>query len=808
VDAQQYTTADESRLLELLRWENGENLRSFIARTSPHLKPVRHLEPVLEVFERTRRECVRAVIALPPRHGKLIADSTPVLTPDGWRTHGDLDVGDWVFAPDGTPTRVIARKPDDWASVEVVFSDGAVIKVHPDHLWSVVDRSAGRVTKVLETKQLRELGLRDRSGRLRFMVPHTAPLAGVERWLPVEPYFLGLWLGDGSAEGSKITAHPVDAESHYAELRRRGHEIGAKWQHPTTGCMTFTVLKTEVVPLMQREKYIPDPYFTAPLHARRDLLRGLVDSDGHVEPGGRVRFVNTNPQLVRDVERMVWTLGYRASTTWQEPTTSSSGIVGRKRVATVQWTPHDGEQQACLRRKDIRVTGKRRMRAIVEIRDAVPERGHCIAVDHPDSLYLVGEQLVPTHNTVTALHGVAWRILRDPGLRHAYATYGASLSYTGSRAAKRIAVAAGVDLAKDSRAVADWRTTHDGGLLATGVGGPLTGKGITGIALVDDTLKNRKQAESARIREATWEWFTDVVWTRLEDDASCIAIGTMWHPDDLLCRLLKQGVGEDGVPFELIRLPAIADESDDILGREIGEPLWPEKYGLKKLADRRSMLGEYSFASLYQQSPRPRGTAVFGEPGRFELATFNWEGCRICVCADPAATAKTTSDHTAAFVLAMRGYGAETQGWLLGHLRGQWEIPDNPHQQTKGVVTRLRELQDKWGGVAIVVEAVAGFKAVPQMLRAIDPYIRIVEAPAIGDKFTRAQGAAAAWNSGRLMVPTDVPWAEGVITRMQAFTGNDDPEDDETDAVSHGWNAMFIPGEPEDRSGRSPNPFG
>jgi hypothetical protein len=115
-------------------------------------------------------------------------------------------------------------------------------------------------------------------------------------------------------------------------------------------------------------------------------------------------------------------------------------------------------------------------------------------------------------------------------------------------------------------------------VLATGVGGPLTGKGITGIALVDDAFKNRKDAESRLKRDSVWEWFTDVVWTRLEDDASCIVIGTMWHTDDLINRLLTRGAGDDGVPFELVRLPAIAEEND-ILGRKEGEALWPETLG-------------------------------------------------------------------------------------------------------------------------------------------------------------------------------------------------------------------------------------
>lgn len=395
----------------------------------------------------------------------------------------------------------------------------------------------------------------------------------------------------------------------------------------------------------------------------------------------------------------------------------------------------------------------------------------------------------PRHGkTATALHGVAYRVHRDPVLRHAYATYGDSLSVSGSRTMRRIAKFGGVDLAKDAAALHDWRTEHDGGVLATGVGGPLTGKGVTGIALIDDAFKNRKEAESKLRRDNVWEWFTDVVWTRLEDDASCIVIGTMWHPDDLINRLLTRGAEEDGVPFELIRLPARA-EANDLLGRAVGDPLWPEKFGDRKLRDIEKVLGAYSWASLYQQRPRPRGTTVFAEPGRFKLADFRLDGHRLCVCADPAATARTTSDYTAALVLAVRGFGANETGWLLGHIRGQWEIPDNPHEQSIGVVSRLRHLQQQWG-VAVVVEAVAGFKAVPQMLRAVDPNLRVVEAPAVVDKFTRAQPAAAAWNSGRLLVPTDAPWSAALIKRMQAFTGNDDPEDDEVDALSHGWNAL------------------
>lgn len=409
-------------------------------------------------------------------------------------------------------------------------------------------------------------------------------------------------------------------------------------------------------------------------------------------------------------------------------------------------------------------------------------------------------EMPPRHaKTTTALIGLAWRIWRDPVLKHAYATYGDSLSLKGARFVRRLALAMGVQLMADSQDVQDWSTIAEGGLASTGVGGALTGKGVTGVALVDDAFKNRKEAESPNQRETVWEWFTDVVWTRLEDDASCIVMGTRWHGDDLIGRLLDRGGGDDGVPFERFRLPARA-EADDMLGRAIGEPLWPDKFGDAKLTTIERMMSPYSWASLYQQSPRPRGHQVFGEPGVFTLKDFRLDGHRVCLCADPAATAKTSADYTACLVLAIKGYGPEATGWVIGHIRGQWEIPT--------AVRNIRALQMYWGNVAVIVEAVSGFKAVPQMLQEIDPQLRVVGITPVGDKYTRAQPAAAAWNLGKLLVPNDAPWAAGMVKRFQQFTGNDDPEDDEVDALAHGWNGLFMPGTVQESTVRSRNPFG
>ena len=118
----------------------------------------------------------------------------------------------------------------------------------------------------------------------------------------------------------------------------------------------------------------------------------------------------------------------------------------------------------------------------------------------------------------------------DATRTHAYTTYGADLSYSKSRVARRYAIEDGVTLDQSSQSVKEWRTTGGGGLLATGAGGPLTGQGITGVGVVDDPYKNRQDAESALMRDRIDDWFRSVFYTRLEPGSSAIVIHTRWHP--------------------------------------------------------------------------------------------------------------------------------------------------------------------------------------------------------------------------------------------------------------------------------------
>lgn len=382
--------------------------------------------------------------------------------------------------------------------------------------------------------------------------------------------------------------------------------------------------------------------------------------------------------------------------------------------------------------------------------------------------------LPPGHaKTTLVAHAIAWWLTMYPADTCGYVSYNTTQAMSKSVIARGLALQAGVQLSEETNNKGEWRTKEGGGLLATGVGGGLTGQRIKGLLFVDDPFKGPLDAYSAGQREGVDEWFKSVAMTRLED-ASVFVIHTRWHEDDLIGRLAKrQG-------WTVINLPAIAEQNDPI-GRAPGEALWPEMFPVEKLEQLREEFGVYVFAAMYQGSPRPRGGTVFGEPHYYDPATTDFTGCAIVIAADPAASEKTSADWSAAVVLMTKGYGSEMVGYVRHVYCEQVTIPT--------FVEALNSLQQTWGNAAIKVESVGGFKAIPQLLRGLG-LERIEEIIPEGDKFTRAQRAAAAWNGGRLLVPSDAPrWLGKFLDEVQKFTGVKDAHDDRVDALAHGWNS-------------------
>jgi predicted phage terminase large subunit-like protein len=401
----------------------------------------------------------------------------------------------------------------------------------------------------------------------------------------------------------------------------------------------------------------------------------------------------------------------------------------------------------------------------------------------------------PQHGkTVTGEHALVWLMRRYPHKRHAYVTYEQTRAESISLETMHIALEAGLKF-DGSRKI--WRTQQGGGIIATGIGGPLTGYGVDGLMLVDDPVKNRVEAESSVMRERTDQWFRDVALTRVHPGASVVVVQTRWHEDDLAGRLIKRG-------WEKINLEAIATE-DQPDGRKQGEALWEERWPAEWLTRvKRPGVGEFAWWSLFQGAPRPRGGALFGPEQSYEKLP---EGAdyvfRDAIGVDLAYSVKTHADWSVAVVLRKVMFVKDPKKlplfYVLDVKREQVPAP-----QFKN--TTLRRLRDKYPRAPMRWYAAGAEKGVGDFIRAAEgptPGVPLEVLPAKGDKHTRAQPVAAAWNGTRegeltispprIFVPQNAPWLDPFLDELQGFTGINDLHDDQVDGIATAYDLLTGP---------------
>jgi len=412
----------------------------------------------------------------------------------------------------------------------------------------------------------------------------------------------------------------------------------------------------------------------------------------------------------------------------------------------------------------------------------------------------------PQHTkSETTAHFLAKLGKTHPALRNAYATYSADRAQRVGRNAAGIAERAGLHLATANLDL--WRTAEGGQTLWTSVGGPMTGEPIDGVLVIDDPLKDRREAESPTIRQNHKDWYHSVAETRLHPGASVIAMMTRWHSDDLVGYLVKE------CGFTYINLKAIADDrrppGDN---RQPGEALWPSKRPLEFLLERQRN-NPWNFAAMYQGEPRPRGGALFREPSYYtELPT---KGFRNGFGVDLCYTEKTHADFSVCVRLwavpPPRGIGHDQTplGWtfyVIDVQRKQVEAP--AFTLTLKSLNAAQSGQFHW-------YASGTEKGSAQFIRQKGIPI-VVWDPAGRDKFTRSQQTSELWNAGRILLPANeealagcsghhgIDWVDSFVDEVTNFTGVKDVHDDQVDALVSGVDAMLIGGgadEIPDRSG-------
>jgi hypothetical protein len=379
---------------------------------------------------------------------------TLVPTPDGWTTIGGIQAGDFVLGRDGRPARVLGMSPVYFGRkcYRITFADGTSVISDGEHRWVVIDRhrpSWGEVACTTEEMagQVRLAGARP---GWRWAVPQAEPLDLKPADLLLHPYLLGYWLGDGNKACARLTVADCDRGALIRQIERLGYRVVSEKRDRRTGAwdVGFSTSNSGPTRTCQEEgcgkphkgyglcnthyayakrhgtlqesngrdsakerlrslgllynKHIPASYLRGSFEQRLDLLRGLLDSDGCVNKTKTAEwctFSNTNSELIDGVLELARSLGLRPTCRWDGDRRER-----RVPIGTVGFqAPGDFIPFALPRKARLCPTApkssRQRYRSIVAIEEVPSVPVRCLAVDTEDHLFLIGEGMVPTHNT-------------------------------------------------------------------------------------------------------------------------------------------------------------------------------------------------------------------------------------------------------------------------------------------------------------------------------------------------------------------------------------------------------------------------
>jgi hypothetical protein len=340
-----------------------------------------------------------------------------MLTIRGWTTMGELQDGDEVFAPDGQPTKVLTAHP--WRRGRPCYrlrlDDGQELIADGDHLWAVQEVTGpGQLTsRVVSTHDMVSAGTTDSRPRrvrdrriYRWRIALPAPLQAADTRLPVDPWLLGAWLGDGTTAKGELTVGTQDQ----AHILKRLDQLGETYRLRPDRRWPDRVATVIVAGLAERlralgvlgAKHIPLVYLLASVSQRLELLRGIMDTDGGL-CAHQVVVTMTNVRLMDDVATLIRSLGVKASLrTYQAKLGGrDAGPMYRVQFAVTQpIQPFSLPRKAAgMRQRGPRPSTRSHYNAVVAI-DPVPSvPTRCITVAHESGCYLAGRGLVPTHNT-------------------------------------------------------------------------------------------------------------------------------------------------------------------------------------------------------------------------------------------------------------------------------------------------------------------------------------------------------------------------------------------------------------------------
>lgn len=785
------------RLLQLEREKAKRAARShllpFTLYTFPNYQVNWHHRVIAENLTKwAKGEIKRLILCVGPQRGKALAIDTPIATPSGWSTMGALRPGDQVFGLDGLPTEVVAVSEvfHGRPVFAVRTDDGETITADASHLWRAHPRKSP--DGIYTTQRL--FDRQNITGR-RIKIGQGAPVDLPDADLPIDPYVLGVWLGDGCSDQAMICEGDQDIGFIRSEIEKAGVRTSDRSTHGTFGMLGL--LTTMKAMGLIGNKHIPDQYMRASKRQRLALLQGLIDTDGYVDPTGKIEFCSVDERLALKVQELVWSLGRKASVNSGPATIDGRYICEKYRVLFYMKDAARLPRRAALCRD-----AERKPHRYVSLEPAGQADTVCIQVAAADGMFLCGRSMLPTHNSQLASRQLPPFIFGlNPNARIIACSYGSDLATDMSRDAKRVILSPEyrdlfpattlnpkhvvTDDRHSTKNTADqWEIVgHRGAYLGRGVGGGITGKGFTH-GIIDDPLKG-EDAFSDGIREKVWRWYATQFRTRRASGAGMLVIGTRWHEDDLIGRILReeksQRFKDPHGPWVVLNLRELREEEDlPYDPRPVGMPIWPERYGLEELLSEREAHPS-AFAAMYQQRPAP------SEGNIFQLAWMQRRFTQLPavsgdwrIYGDLRNAGKGPKTSFACFQVWFHPYG-EISGrfYLVDQVRGRWDQVEEELQ--------LQQLCRRYPQVtAKRLEAKADAPGVQSHLRDVLPGLELIDIK--GSKEDRARAVVPFYSAGNVWLPdpsicqlgpTDRPWVDEFVEEMCSFPAA--PNDDQVD---------------------------
>lgn len=426
-----------------------------------------------------------------PGYGKALALDTRLPTPTGWTTMGDVRAGDLLLDEGGRPCRVVRATEvmHGRTCYRMAFSGGGHVVADADHQWLTSTEKSRRSARNAAKRgpAIKPKGSDQSHKRTHPSVVTTAEIAtsmtankktnhqiglcgpiepGLEYLLPIDPYVLGVWLGDGTSDAAALTSGVEDVEEMEGLLRETGiattrRRAGASWTLGLTGGYGSESAGRTLGGLrllgVLRNKHIPEVYLRASVADRLSLLQGLMDTDGHVTISGQCEFCTTSPALADGIFELASSMGLKVSR-YEGEAKLYDRVTGPKfRISWCATLPvfRLRRKLARLPNATPRVVG-RYVTACDEV-ESVPVR--CIQVDSASRLFLCTERFIPTHNT-SFVNDVCCRVADHYDLKIAWASFEQSAQRDMRRNLTKWWNSRGEDFVFDPGGVDEWLDDH------------------------------------------------------------------------------------------------------------------------------------------------------------------------------------------------------------------------------------------------------------------------------------------------------------------------------------------------------------